>query len=111
MNIVIPIKLVPDLVEELAVDESGTALDMAWLSLILSEFDDHAIEQGILLKEHSGGQVTIIAPEVEGADEALFTAAAKGAAAAATLSAGGASTAAGSGTTATGASVSEASAI
>jgi len=79
MNIVIPIKLVPDLVEELTIDDSGAALDTAWLSLILSEFDDHAIEQGILLKERNGGRVTIIAPEVEGADDVLFTAAAKGA--------------------------------
>jgi len=79
MNIVIPIKLVPDLVEELAIDDSGAALDTAWLSLILSEFDNHAIEQGILLKERNGGRVTIIAPEVEGADDVLFTAAAKGA--------------------------------
>ena len=79
MNIVIPIKLVPDLVEDLAIDDSGTALDMAWLSLILNEFDDHAIEQGILLKEKNGGQGTVVAPEVEGADDVLFSAAAKGA--------------------------------
>jgi len=79
MNIVIPIKLVPDLVEDLAIDDSGAALDMAWLSLILNEFDDHAIEQGILLKEQNGGQVTVVAPEVEGADDVLFSAVAKGA--------------------------------
>jgi len=79
MNIVIPIKFVPDLVEELAIDDSGAALDPAWLSLILSEFDNHAIEQGVLLKECHSGQVIIIAPEVEGADDVLFTAAAKGA--------------------------------
>ena len=79
MNIVVPIKLVPDLVEELAINDSGAALDTAWLSLILNEFDDHAIEQGILLKERGGGQVTIVAPDVEGVDDVLFTAAAKGA--------------------------------
>ncbi len=79
MNIVIPVKLVPDLVEELAIDDSGAALDTAWLSLILNEFDDHAIEQGILLKERGGGQVIIVAPDVEGVDDVLFTAAAKGA--------------------------------
>jgi electron transfer flavoprotein beta subunit len=79
MNIVIPIKFVPDLVEELVIDDSGTALDMAWLSLILNEFDDHAIEQGILLKEQNGGQVTVVAPEVEGVDNVLFSAGAKGA--------------------------------
>lgn len=79
MNIVVPVKLVPDLVEELEVDESGAALDTTWLRLIISEFDDHAIEQAILLKERGGGQVTLVAPDVESVDDVLFTAAAKGA--------------------------------
>lgn len=79
MNIVILVKLVPDLVEELSIDGNGVALDTAWLRLIINEFDDHAIEQGILLKERGGGQVTVIAPDIEGVDDVLFTAAAKGA--------------------------------
>jgi len=79
MNIVVPVKLVPDLVEELTIDASGTRLDTAWLRRILSEFDDHAIEQAILLKERGGGMVTVIAPDVEGADDVLYAAAAKGA--------------------------------
>ncbi len=79
MDIIVLVKLVPDLVEELAVDASGAALDMTYARLIINEFDDHAIEQGILLKEHNGGQVTVIAPDMEGVDDVLFTAAAKGA--------------------------------
>ncbi len=79
MNIVVPIRLVPDLVEEIGVDATGTDLDRRWLRLIINEFDDHAIEQALLLKERSGGQVTVIAPDAEGVDEVLFTAAAKGA--------------------------------
>ena len=79
MNIVVPIKFAPDLVEELEIDASGAALDRTFLRLILNEFDDHAIEQAILLKERSGGQVTIVAPDVEGAEDVLYTAAAKGA--------------------------------
>ena len=79
MNIVVLMKLVPDLVEELNIDPSGTALDMSWLRLIINEFDDHASEEAILLKERGGGQVTAIAPEYEGVDEVLFTAAARGA--------------------------------
>ena len=79
MHIVVPVKLVPDLVEELEIDASGAALDTTWLRLILNEFDDHAIEQAILLKERSGGQVTILAPDVEGVDDVFYTAAAKGA--------------------------------
>ena len=79
MNIIVPIKMVPDLVEELSIDPSGAALDTAWMRLILNEFDDHAIEQAILLKERVGGQVIVIAPDAPDVDDALFTAAAKGA--------------------------------
>jgi len=79
MKIVVPIKLVPDLVEELTINDSGTALDMTWLRLIINEFDDHAIEQAILLKEKSGGDVIVLAPDGEGVDDMLFTASAKGA--------------------------------
>ena len=79
MNIVVLAKLVPDLVEELEINDSGTGLDMTWLRLIINELDDHAIEQAILLKEKSPADVTILAPDIEGVDDILFTAAAKGA--------------------------------
>lgn len=78
MNIIVPVKLVPDLVEELSIDASGSAFDYDWLRYKLNELDEHAIEQGLLLKERYGGQVTVIALEDECTDEILFTAAAKG---------------------------------
>ncbi len=79
MKIAVPVKFVPDLVEELAIDPGGAALDTTWLRLIINEFDDHAVEQAILLKEHSGGSVTVLGIESEGVDDFLFTTAAKGA--------------------------------
>ncbi len=79
MNIIVLAKLVPDLVEELEIDEDGTSLDMTWLRLIINELDDHAIEQAILIKERTEANVTIVAPDIEGVDDILFTAAAKGA--------------------------------
>ncbi len=79
MNILVPVKLVPDLVEELSIDANGTALDTAWMRMIINEFDDHAIEQAILLKERTGAQVTLLSMNIEGVDDLLFTAAAKGA--------------------------------
>ncbi len=79
MNIVVPVKLVPDLVEELAIDESGAALDPSWLRLILNELDEHAVEQALLLKEGGAGPVTVVALDGEGIDDVFFTAAAKGA--------------------------------
>jgi len=79
MNILVPIKQVPDLVEELEVDDSGKDLDREWLKYKINEFDDHALEEALLLKEETGGQVTALALESEGIDKILFTAAAKGA--------------------------------
>jgi electron transfer flavoprotein beta subunit len=77
MNIVALFKLVPDLVEELNIDDSGVRLDQTWLRLVINEFDDHAIEQAIILKESTGADVTVIAPDIEGVDDVFFTAAAK----------------------------------
>ena len=78
MNIVSIIRLVPDLVEEISVDEDGKALDRDWLRLIINEFDDHSVEQAILIKESVGGQVTVIAPDFQGTEDVLFAALARG---------------------------------
>jgi electron transfer flavoprotein beta subunit len=79
MNIVVPVKLVPDLVEELSIDPSGVALDTAWLRMIINEFDDHAIEQAVIIKEKIGAHITVCSTNLEGVEDLLFTAAAKGA--------------------------------
>jgi electron transfer flavoprotein beta subunit len=79
MKILVPIQFVPDLVEELLVDEEQKGLDLTAVRWILNEFDDHALEQAILLKEKYGGEVTVLCPSFDGSDDALFTAAAKGA--------------------------------
>ncbi|MBI5932652.1 MAG: electron transfer flavoprotein subunit beta [Chloroflexi bacterium] len=79
MKIAVPIKFVPDLVEELTIDSNGAALDTSWLRFIINEFDDHAIEQAILLKERAGAEVTVICAEGDGVDDILFATAAKGA--------------------------------
>ena len=79
MDIVVPIKFVPDLVEELEIDPSGVRLDRTWMRLIPSEQDEHALEQALLLKERYGGTVTVVTLDTGDVDEALFTAVAKGA--------------------------------
>jgi electron transfer flavoprotein beta subunit len=79
MNIIVPIKQVPDLVEELEIDSAGTALDREWLKFKVNEFDDHALEEALLLKEEHGGTVTAIALDGDDIGKALFAAAAKGA--------------------------------
>lgn len=78
MKIVVIIKLVPDLVEEITVNADGKSLDTTWMRMIINEFDDHALEQAILLKEKLNAQVTVISLEHDGVDEVLFTAYAKG---------------------------------
>lgn len=79
MNIIVPIKLVPDLVEELEINSAGTDLDREWLKMKLSEFDDHAMEEALLMKDDQGANVIAIALASDDIDKALFAAAAKGA--------------------------------
>ena len=79
MHIAVVLKQVPDLVEELEVDASGTDIDRTWVKLKLNEFDDHALEQAVLLKESSGALVTALALDAEGIDQVLYAAVARGA--------------------------------
>jgi electron transfer flavoprotein beta subunit len=79
MDIIVPIKQVPDLVEELEIDSSGKDLDREWLKFKLNEFDDHALEEALLMKEENGANVTVIALDSDDIEKALFAAAAKGA--------------------------------
>lgn len=79
MNIVVLLSMVPDLVEELEIAPSGVELDTQWLRYVLSESDDHALEQALLLKDRHSGRVVVLAPDQGDAEEALFTALARGA--------------------------------
>ncbi len=79
MKTIVLLKRVPDLVEDLEVDDSGTALDEDCISLKLNEFDDHALEEALLIKEDGGGEVTVVALDGEDVDKMLYTALAKGA--------------------------------
>jgi electron transfer flavoprotein beta subunit len=79
MKIVIPVQLVPDRVEEIVINKNKSGFELGDIAWILNEFDDHAVEQGIILKEKKGAEVVVVAAGGELADDALFTAAAKGA--------------------------------
>lgn len=80
MKIVVMLKQVPDLVEDLEVDASGISLDTDDIKFKLNEFDDHALEEAILLKESGAAdEVVVIAVDGDGVDKMLFTAIAKGA--------------------------------
>jgi electron transfer flavoprotein beta subunit len=79
MKIVIPIQVVPDSVEEIIINDGENGFDLEEIAWIINEFDDHAIEQGIILKEKIEAEVVVAAVGGEFADDGLFTAAAKGA--------------------------------
>jgi electron transfer flavoprotein beta subunit len=79
MHILVVLSQVPDLSEEIEIAEDGRSIDREWIGIKVNEFDDHALEEALLLKQASGGTVTAIALEAEGVDRMLQTALARGA--------------------------------
>ncbi|HVL89442.1 MAG TPA: electron transfer flavoprotein subunit beta/FixA family protein [Actinomycetota bacterium] len=79
MDIIVLIKQVPDLAEELEINSEGTDLDREYLTVVMNEFCEQALEEAVLLKEAAGGTVTAVTMDGEEAENILFTAAAKGA--------------------------------
>ncbi|MGA2296269.1 MAG: hypothetical protein ABSG15_01835 [FCB group bacterium] len=79
MNIIVFLKMVPDVVEELKIADNGITLDEDWLRLKLNDSEEQALEEAILLKEKFGGTVTAVALDTPEIDESLFLALAKGA--------------------------------
>lgn len=78
MNIAVLLRAVPDPVEELELD--GADLDRDFLGYVLNEFDDHALEEALLVKEETGGSVTVFAlGTADEVEQMLHTAIAKGA--------------------------------
>jgi len=79
MRIVVPVKQTPDLVEELELNDDETDVDREFLKFVLSEWDDQAVEEALLVKEATGAEVVVVGfgdPDVE---LSLSTAVAKGA--------------------------------
>lgn len=99
MRIVVPMKAVPDLVEELEISSDGTEIDREYLKFVLNEWDDQALEEALLIKEAllagSGTAEVVVVGLADDTDieQALYTAIAKGADAGVKLTGGsGAST-------------------
>lgn len=80
MNIIVAIKHIPSLTDELELNKAGNNLDFDEVDFVLNEFDEQAIEQAVLIKEASGGTVTVLGIDpIEELDNVLHTALAKGA--------------------------------
>lgn len=78
MNILVVLRMIPDAAGELQLTDDGRGIDREWLDFQLNDFDDHALEEAILLKEATGAKV-IAAAIGEGANRVLQMAAARGA--------------------------------
>jgi len=77
MNIVVAIKHIPSIADDLPV--SGNNVDFDSVDFVLNEFDEQSIEQAVLIKEAVGGAVTVIGVDlIEELDNVLHMALAKG---------------------------------
>jgi len=79
MNIAVLAKQVPDLVEGVEIDSSGKAVDPTSVRFILSESDDHALEEALLLKERAQARIEVFSLETGDVRDTLCAALAKGA--------------------------------
>jgi len=78
MNIVVAIKHIPSIADDLPV--KGNNLDFDSVDFVLNEFDEQSIEQAVLVKEATGGTVTVVGVDlIEELDNVLHLALAKGA--------------------------------
>src|SRR5512145_106388 len=78
MNIVVAIKHIPSIADDLPV--KGENLDFDSIDFVLNEFDEQSIEQAVLVKEAAGGTVTVVGVDLIGElDGVLHLALAKGA--------------------------------
>lgn len=79
MHILVALRLVPDLTGDTELSADGKDIDREWIDLKLNEFDDHALEEALLLQETAGATVTAIVIDQDGADRQLQSALARGA--------------------------------
>ena len=65
--------------DELELDPSGTDIDREYVDMTISDFDEQALEEAVLVKEATGATVTAVALKADGAEDALRVAYARGA--------------------------------
>ncbi len=79
MNIVVLVKQVPDTAAERKLNPADNTLDRESVDAVINEIDEFAIEEGLLLKEAHGGQVTILTVGPDRATESIRKALSMGA--------------------------------
>lgn len=79
MRVIVPVKQLPDLVEELELDPAGTDIDREFLKFVPNEWDEQALEEALLIKEAGGAEVVVVGFDEPDVDQTLYTAIARGA--------------------------------
>ncbi len=79
MRLIVAMRQLADLVEELEVDTEGTDIDREFVKFVSNEWDEAALEEALLVKEAAGAHVTVVALDEPDVDQTLYTALAKGA--------------------------------
>ena len=79
MQVAVVLRLAPELSGGYEIADDGKEIDREWVGMRLNEFDDHALEEAILLKEADGANVIALALAGEGVDRMLQSAIARGA--------------------------------
>ena len=79
MHIAVAVRLMPKAGEELELNPSGTDIDREYVEQAITDFDDQALEEAVLIKEATGASVTAVGLRAEGIDQALNVAYARGA--------------------------------
>ena len=79
MQIAVAVRLMPKAGDELELDPSGTDIDREYVDMSITDFDDQALEEAVLIKEATGASVTAVGLQADGIEEALRVAYARGA--------------------------------
>ncbi len=79
MKIVVGMRQLADLVEELEVADSEVDIDRDFVKFVSNEWDEAALEEALLIKEAVGGEVVVVALDEPDVDQTLYSAIAKGA--------------------------------
>ena len=71
MEILVCIKQVPDTAAKIKIAADGKTIDLTDVEMIVSPFDEYAVEEAIRIKEAKGGKTTVITFGPERASQAL----------------------------------------
>lgn len=79
MKIIVAVRQLADLVEELEVNAEGDDIDRDFVKFVANEWDEAALEEALYIKDTLGAEVCVVALDEPDVDQSLFTSLAKGA--------------------------------